>query len=1363
MQDITIRPYSMLVYGLQDDFISILKPREQGSKGQITEPVVLLKNDGTQELNFSIPMHYRLPDGTKVINPYWAITRDNVLVENLRKIKVIFHEDQDLINRVGFGNTDGAEIVGDREPDNYSQFDKVFEFVITEKEDKHSKGELICTIKAEGLAFRELGGTGYRLSLTLDDYLAEYEKWIEDGQEDPEPVMNLNYWCDKIFSGTNWSYEVRMDWSAFDGIIDNSLRTSSDRQVNKIYEDDYVADWEVVDGKLVPARSEAYREKYRAIDCSKSSRYNATQAVAEAFGVYCYYEYEYDASYRIIGRKCVFYNNFIKDKDHILDITYPYNTDEVTRKIESADVVTKMYVTPIDDASIASGQINIASVTANKSREDYILNFDYLYKIGSISKEQYDYIARHEALLHEYNSQLTPLGEIIADLNNQIIEQQAIIQNSKDSIIADDERIKEANRGIDALFGETSILDNYDRPYQAIAIDKGEGLVGATLPDVGIYGNTISLYRTYRSGVLSDEVTDFTVITNEAGNVTGFTLMGESGSYYATYQYTPTLKYSRIIVLYTARKAKDTAALEGAEIKLSELESQLEIRLQDQETLINGKTNEIEYFERMMGPAIKEGNWQDDSYQDYGTKRSAIFTVSDDTHVVDENCTWIFDSDLFEGEDTNYYEESVLQTQIYYPIILLDNLLSNQDIIKNLDSLSLIYESPTLGRPPEYLTIGAGMRYGYLRNNGAVHPAIIITDINYQSNYGGYLGTVSIIPSDDGYSVETVYNHIADCTVQPSSSAALFTMVYPRLEINSLELKTSEDEFNLSWADTGTLLLKFIDYSILIKNNKTYVTIKPQILLPVEEASFKINYALSNASLNMYLDALKVSEENAYPKVSYEVSTGLLPKESHRTLYSYLNSLVHINDTDLLLEQVTGYISEVELHLNEPWEDKITTKDYKTKFEDLFSKIAATTADMQTNGMSYRQAAAAFSSSAGVALLNKETFQTALNNFDFNYAFNNGNLTIDETNGIWATSDSGVVAIRGGGIFCATEKDIAGNWNWNTGITPEGINANLITTGQLDTSLIRIYSGNNVAFQMNGDGLFAYKPQEEMDTGTYVVHNGDGLFFHEDDIDKVEISWNGLKLRNNSGDDTFYLDNNGNLIVNHAHIFDAQIDGLTVGEITQGKRGVNINALSGDTYKYPANATAPTNPELLYEMVFNFVTQQSLSAYYRYDIDDDWTQIDLTSTLSPISYNSSLNTLTVRNTIIPSTYGICFIRIISHCTITSTLETADYENILTVYNDKDGAGGGTNTNTVIITSSNGSFFRNNTGSTTLAVKVFSSEGVDITDTIAADNFEWTKTLNNGVIDDTFTHTGKTLYVTAQNVDQQATYSCKVTY
>ena len=66
---------------------------------------------------------------------------------------------------------------------------------------------------------------------------------------------------------------------------------------------------------------------------------------------------------------------------------------------------------------------------------------------------------------------------------------------------------------------------------------------------------------------------------------------------------------------------------------------------------------------------------------------------------------------------------------------------------------------------------------------------------------------------------------------------------------------------------------------------------------------------------------------------------------------------------------------------------------------------------------------------------------------DLDYSFNNGNLTINEEEGIWGTSDAGVVAMRGGGIFTATKKDPNGNWIWNTGIVPEGINADLITTG----------------------------------------------------------------------------------------------------------------------------------------------------------------------------------------------------------------------------------------------------------------------------------------------------------------------------
>jgi len=76
----------------------------------------------------------------------------------------------------------------------------------------------------------------------------------------------------------------------------------------------------------------------------------------------------------------------------------------------------------------------------------------------------------------------------------------------------------------------------------------------------------------------------------------------------------------------------------------------------------------------------------------------------------------------------------------------------------------------------------------------------------------------------------------------------------------------------------------------------------------------------------------------------------------------------------------------------------------------------------------------------------------------------NDNFIIDD-NGIKAYNENGgIVKYTRNGIFTANEKDSNGNWKWNTSILPSGISANAITTGQLNTNLIRIYSGNDLRF-----------------------------------------------------------------------------------------------------------------------------------------------------------------------------------------------------------------------------------------------------------------------------------------------------------
>jgi len=99
---------------------------------------------------------------------------------------------------------------------------------------------------------------------------------------------------------------------------------------------------------------------------------------------------------------------------------------------------------------------------------------------------------------------------------------------------------------------------------------------------------------------------------------------------------------------------------------------------------------------------------------------------------------------------------------------------------------------------------------------------------------------------------------------------------------------------------------------------------------------------------------------------------------------------------------------------------------------------------MQKNSTTIGNIGAFFDANGNVI---PSSIEKGINKLDLNEAFNKGTLTWDKAEGLWATSDSGVVAIRGGGIFSATQKNPDGSWRWNTGLTPEGINADLITSG----------------------------------------------------------------------------------------------------------------------------------------------------------------------------------------------------------------------------------------------------------------------------------------------------------------------------
>ena len=357
-----VRSYEVSIWTLQDEFLTVLKWSDIEQKGRIEHPKMVLADDGTQSFDFSIPMYYDDGKGTKIPNPIWYNTRNGNLIENFRKIKVIF-------------NKQTAD-------------EQVFDFLLVKINEDHEQDIPTCTVECEGLAFHELGKTGYKYDLSYDNFALEMEAWENSGKPiDKMPHATVDYWCEKIqlelyptdptkpVYPNRWYYKVDMDWSSFDEKFHRSL--------SKVYEEMYSTDW---DENLRPTAVEAMREKERMVEIKESNRYNITQEIAKQFGIFCRYEYTYDSNYHIIGRTVVFFNNFIHD-NHIMSFTYPYSTKKNGRERDGKDIVTKLYVRSMDDSTTILGEANISYCDANKTGEDYILNFDYQQLHQSIRAE----------------------------------------------------------------------------------------------------------------------------------------------------------------------------------------------------------------------------------------------------------------------------------------------------------------------------------------------------------------------------------------------------------------------------------------------------------------------------------------------------------------------------------------------------------------------------------------------------------------------------------------------------------------------------------------------------------------------------------------------------------------------------------------------------------------------------------------------------------------------------------------------------------------------------------------------------------------------------------------------------------------
>ena len=966
-----IRSYEVSLWTLQDEFITVLKWSDTEQKGRVEKPIMTINIDGTQNFECTIPMYINF-HGQIIENPNWYTTRNGNLITDLRKIKVILNK--------------GTEDEG------------VFEFVITNITETHDNDQMTCNVSASGLAFHELGRIGYKINLSQETFQNDLEDWEKDPRGD-KPEETIQYWLKKMgieswdendFESSIWYYDIQMDWSSF--------RKGIERDTDKIYEEAYTTVWS---SDLKPLAKEEYKEKWRPITVENSNIYNITQDLAEKFGVFCRYEYLHDENYHIIGRKIIFYNNFIQEGESAFSLTYPYSSSKVSRTLDSTDLTTKLYVLDVDNQSILGGKNTIMNAEANGTHEDYLLNFEYLYQIGAINQEQYDAIHEFNVQMREFNEELIPLQESKSVYENKKVEveaQKAIYEKGQDLASEQITQNQALRNEVDIKDGNADglITRTADNPQMGTIVEDtiNGNYISLAYGDKGIKTDTVKIYREYSSAnkTFSSPITNFYFEYDEYGNpikIRGSQIVKSSNKpyVYMIYDYEPQLYYDAIVKIWQAKYAQDHAGFLEQSEELDEINETLS-EYEEQEKLIEkAKRNAIKKFDAMMGPALREGYWQPEDYIDYGNQLSATLTVgntSNNTTLADTDtgigCEFGWDTILFDGEEDIYYQQGVEQTKYYYPCINLSSIYSQ--IADRIDEYSFIfnnnyYKTDVNTDNIQYtqnFQIGSQAIVRFVKQDINIIPVLILLgakpmteqQINFMkrattNNTPGGNPRIGIFtPTVNTTTGAITVNITNDINVSNPSfwqfnGADISTcqIVYPRIKFSSLDLKVGEGNIGISY--NNNQLNEFDDYYVKSRVHPTsykleyIVTLQPQSLIQsgATTGTINIDYVLSNANTQIYLDAMAVMKENSMPKVSYEVSPSIIDHARMRTLYQKLAHLVMINDSDLKFKNTFGYISEIKLDLEEPQNDSIEVKNYKTKFEDLFSNIVAQTESMK--------------------------------------------------------------------------------------------------------------------------------------------------------------------------------------------------------------------------------------------------------------------------------------------------------------------------------------------------------------------------------------------------------------------------------
>ena len=241
-----------------------------------------------------------------------------------------------------------------------------------------------------------------------------------------------------------------------------------------------------------------------------------------------------------------------------------------------------------------------------------------------------------------------------------------------------------------------------------------------------------------------------------------------------------------------------------------------------------------------------------------------------------------------------------------------------------------------------------------------------------------------------------------------------------------------------------------------------------------------------------YLDALKVAYESSRPQVTYNINViRVSDLVDFSSKIFQLADIAFIQDTEYFgyVDKFTPYkervvLTEITSNFDSPEKDSFKVQNYLTQFDDLFQRITAATQNLEFSEGKYARAANIVATDGTIK---SSVIQNTFNaNADLVYGAQNEAATIDNT-GITVTSNedgSKLVRVTSGGIFVSND----GGETWKNAIRGDGISADVLTAGRINTEQISIYNADTPSFVWDSDGLSAYAQGESnVDTNSKFV------------------------------------------------------------------------------------------------------------------------------------------------------------------------------------------------------------------------------------------------------------------------------------